>query len=107
MAREAKEKPIFNIHSSKQELIQLVKTCYEHHTKISIEKEGIKAAKDAAKAMGVDGKRFNKVLKMYLDQNRDEVEQENEEAIDLFDTLFVNGMKQQTHDFDDEVGEDE
>lgn len=92
MAKEAKEKPIFNIHSSKKQLEQLIKTCYEHHTKIDIEREGIKAAKTTAKEMGVDPKKFVTILNMYIKQNRDEVEQEKDEAIDLFDELFNKGF---------------
>ncbi|QAY01255.1 dsDNA-binding protein [Aeromonas phage Aswh_1] len=97
-----KEKPVFNIHSSKKELAQLVKTCYEHMKKIEMEREGIKSAKDAAKAMGVETWKFNDVLKMYVNQNRDEVEQEKEETLDLFDELFSNGFKASPDSDEDE-----
>lgn len=103
MAKEKKEKPVFNIHSSKQNLMELVRECSERMVKIEIERDAIKAAKDAAKDMGVEKADFNNILSMYHKRNRDEVEENNNRAVELFDKLFSDGFKEVHNDGEDDV----
>ncbi|ADQ53061.1 DsbA dsDNA-binding protein [Aeromonas phage 65] len=103
MAKEKKEKPVFNINSSKQNLLELVRECSERMMKIEIEREAIKAAKDAAKELGVEIKDFNVTVSMYHKKNRDEVEENNNRAVELFDKLFSDGFKEVHDDGEDDV----
>lgn len=100
----SKEKPEFNIHSSKAQLIELVRTAGACKDQIKQQQEAIKAAKDAAKELGVEPKKFSALLTMYYLRKRDEIEQEKDELIDLYDSLFENGFKSQ---HDDGVDDDE
>lgn len=103
MAKEVKEKPVFNIHSSKQNIMELVRECSERMVKIELEREAIKAAKDTAKDLGMESADFNLIVSMYHKKNRDEVEEKNTRAVDMFDAMFSNGFKSVHEDEEGDV----
>lgn len=56
---------------------------------ISQEQEKLKDIKNAAKeALGIKPKQFNQLLNMRFKRNRDEVETESEELLELYDKVF-------------------
>lgn len=90
-----KIKPEFNIDADATKLKELIHEGSTVMTKIEVLKEEIKALKDTAKEeLGVEGKKFSKLLSMYHKANRDEVEDEANELTELYDKVF-NGKAEQ------------
>lgn len=86
-----KIKPEFNVSADATKLKELIRQASEHKTKIELENDAIKAIKDTAKAeMGIDGKQFGRLLKMYHKKSRNEDEAEIEEVVDIYDKVFGN-----------------
>lgn len=64
--------------------------------KISLYQGSLKDIKDRAKdELGIKPKLFNKILAIHFKRNRDEVEEENEELMEIYDNAFVK--KQDTY----------
>jgi len=56
---------------------------------IALENEKLKDIKDSAKeALGIKPKLFNQLLNMRFKLNRDEVETESEELLEMYDKVF-------------------
>lgn len=86
----AKDKVEFNVVSSKAELKKRISEGSDALTHIESHKEHIKSIRDLAKEeLGIDGKMFNKLLKIYHKHERDALEQESEEILELYDDVFT------------------
>lgn len=72
-----------------EELAKLIKEASDTKLKISGYNLAIKDIRDRAKEeLGVEGKKFNKLLALYHKGTRDEFETETEETVELYDSVF-------------------
>lgn len=67
----------------------MIKEVVNHNTIISGYKDQVKEIRDAAKEAGVETKLFNKLVKIYEKDEREKIENENTDLIDLYDTIFT------------------
>lgn len=67
----------------------MIKEVVNHNTIISGYKDQVKEIRDAAKEAGVETKLFNKLVKIYEKDEREKIENENTDLIDLYDTIFI------------------
>lgn len=85
----AKEKVEFNVVSSKTELKKMIDEVSGAMTQIEAHRDHIKSIKDRAKEeLGIDGKKFGALCKIYHKRERDQVERESEEILELYDDVF-------------------
>lgn len=85
-----KEAVEFNQDVHGEELAKLIKEASDNKLKISGYNELIKDIRTRAKEeLGVDGKMFNRLLALYHKDARDQFEAENEEVVELYDTVFT------------------
>lgn len=85
----AKTKVEFNVNSSKAALKEMISEGSSALTLIEAQKDHIKSIKDRAKEeLGIDGKMFGKLLSIYHKHERDALEQESEEILELYDDVF-------------------
>lgn len=66
----------------------MIKEVVNHNTIISGYKEQIKEIRDAAKEAGIETKLFNKLVKIYEKDEREKIENENTDLIEMYDTIF-------------------
>lgn len=83
------EKVEFNPATMAVDLKNCIREASNHKVHIEAHNDAIKEIKDRAKKeLGVDGKMFGKLLKVYHKNERDQFENENSEVIDLYDSTF-------------------
>lgn len=86
----AKEKVIFNEQLHGETLVNYIKQCSDHKVIVESASEAIAEIRKMAKdELGVDSKHFNKLLNMYHKDQRDAFEEESEEVIGIYDTIFA------------------
>ena len=91
MAKEQKVAVEFNPATMGKDLKDCIREASDHMVHIESHKEGIKAIKDRVKdELGVDGKLFGKLLKIYHKQERDTFENESSEVVETYDSVFKN-----------------
>ncbi|AAQ17981.1 DsbA [Aeromonas phage Aeh1] len=84
-----KPKVEFNVNAHSERLAEMIQEAEGHLTQIESLKEMIKEIRDGAKAeLGLEGKEFNKMLKIYFKRERDQVEAENDEILEKYDAAF-------------------
>lgn len=84
-----KPKLEFNPETDGEALESYMEEALISKEKITAEQEHLGDIKTAAKeALGIKPAVFNKLLTMRFKRNRDEVETENDELIDLYDKVF-------------------
>lgn len=83
-----KEKVEFNADTHGEEFAKLIKDSSDQLIKADGFKQLVKDNKDKAKELGIDGKTFNKQLSLYHKGIRERFEDENTEAVELYDSLF-------------------
>ena len=73
------------------QLKHCIKQCSDHKAIIEGANEAIREIrKTAQEELGVDGKTFNQVLKMYHKDEREKFENENDEVLEAYDAIFTN-----------------
>ena len=84
-----KEVVEFNPATMAAALKDCIREASNHKVHIESHNDAVKEIKDRAKTeLGVDGKVFNKLLKIYHKNERDQFENENSEVVDLYDSTF-------------------
>lgn len=87
--KEEKLKVEFDKHVHGATLKTLIEEASDHMLTIEGFQDLIKDIKSRAKdELGVDGKMFGKLLRIRHKEIRESFENENEEVIDLYDTVF-------------------
>jgi hypothetical protein len=104
MSKEKKEKPQFNINADSSQLRELIRQASDCNTKIDIQKDEIKAARQTAKeTLGVEPATFNTLLRWYHKREKDADEAKIGEASDIYDKVFNNLGVSATDDEGDDV----
>ena len=78
----------FNIGSDKSKLAGMLNEVSNEMTMIEAHRDVIKDIKDKAKALGVESKVFTKLAAMHHKRNREDVESQTSELVDLYDATF-------------------
>lgn len=79
----------FNVSAHSEALADMIREAEGHMTQIDSFKEMIKEIRDRAKnEMGLEGKEFNAMLKIYYKRTRDQVEAEKDEILEKYDAAF-------------------
>jgi len=85
----SKEKVEFNVVSSKTELKKMIGEASDAMTQIEAFRDHIKAIRDEAKEkLGIEGKKFTALTRIYHKRERDAVERDSEELLELYDDVF-------------------
>ncbi|QAX98563.1 dsDNA binding protein [Aeromonas phage AsFcp_4] len=88
--KKVKKAPVeFNVNAHSERLAELISEAEGHMTQIASYQEMIKEIKAVAKSeLGVEGKEFSKMAKIYFKRERDQVEAENEDILEKYDAAF-------------------
>lgn len=79
----------FNIHTDAEALKALLSEASDVKTEIEASNDTLKDIRTRAKdEIGLKPRKFNKLLGMYHKRNREEIEAESEELIDIYDKTF-------------------
>lgn len=72
-----------------EELARMIKDASDQKTIMESYGDKIKDIRNEAKEkLGVDGKKWNQVFRLYHSRTRERFEAEKDEALELYDTLF-------------------
>lgn len=86
---EQQDKVVFNESTHGQTLAQLIKEASDQKTIQEAYGDKIKEIKKRAKEeLGVDGKMWGILFKLYHQQQREQFEEERDEAVELYDRVF-------------------
>lgn len=87
--RGSKNKKEFDINTDAAALAPFIDEALIVKDKIELYKGSLKDIKERAKdELGIKPKLFNQILNMRFKRNRDLVEEENEELIELYDSIY-------------------
>ncbi|EQA7786874.1 hypothetical protein ACX818_001468 [Acinetobacter baumannii] len=85
----AKEKVEFNKALHGEQLEHCIKQCSDHKAIIEGANRAIaEIRKTAQDELGVTGKEFNQMLRIFHKDERDKLETENEELLEKYDAVF-------------------
>ncbi|AZU98725.1 dsDNA binding protein [Acinetobacter phage vB_AbaM_PhT2] len=85
----AKEKVEFNPALHGEQLEHCIKQCSDHKAIIEGANEAIREIrKTACEELGVSGKDFNQMLRIFHKDEREKLETENEELLEKYDAVF-------------------
>lgn len=83
------EKVVFDEATHGEKLAAMIKDASDQKTIMESYADKIKDIKNAAKEeLGVDGKKWSQVFRLYHSQTRERFEAEIDEAMELYDTIF-------------------
>lgn len=86
---EQQDKVVFNESTHGNTLAQLIKEASDQKTIQEAYGDKIKEIKKRAKEeLGVDGKMWGILFKLYHQQQREQFEEERDEAVELYDRVF-------------------
>lgn len=86
---EQQDKVVFDESTHGQTLAQLIKEASDQKTIQEAYGDKIKEIKKRAKEeLGVDGKMWGILFKLYHQQQREQFEEERDEAVELYDRVF-------------------
>lgn len=87
----AKTKVEYNAAIHGDQLKHCIKQCSDHRAIIEGANEAIREIrKNAQDELGIDGKTFNQVLRMYHKNEREKFENENDDVLEAYDAIFTN-----------------
>lgn len=90
MTRQAKKQQVeFNEAVHGDRLKDLIKNASDIKTEIEAGNDALRDTRKLAKEeLGVDGKMFNALLRIYHKDQREKFESENEQVVDVYDAVF-------------------
>lgn len=89
MAKKEKVAVEFDEATHGEDLKKLIKEASDHLLQAESFRTKMKDARDTAKIeLGVDGKVFNQLLKIYHKDTREVFESEKDEIVELYDSIF-------------------
>lgn len=91
MARTKKEKVEFNVAEHGEQLKTMIEESVTIKTKIQLYQDSIKDIRDRAKEeLGLSPKQFNALLKLSFNQNKEDVQAEFDELLNLYEQIDLD-----------------
>lgn len=86
-----KNKPVFDAENDALALAPFIEEAVIVKEKIALYQGSLNDIKTRAKdELGIKPAQFNKILGLHFKRNRDEIEEQNEEIIKIYDNAFPN-----------------